>query len=115
MNHLLLGASLAFAVWLIAYMLRGFRASFGMILILPFVMALAMLWAVAPDLPRLFGFHELYMRLAIDPRCDVFLMHYTIDTIETDSVLHPIGLTALFALVLFIAWRELRLVEGRAG
>ncbi len=63
MNQLLLGASLPFVVGLIAYALRGFRATLRMLVIWPACMALSALWAVIPDLPRLLGMKDQYLRL----------------------------------------------------
>lgn len=111
MNQLLLGSAIPFLVGVVIYLARGFRASFHMLVILPFLMALGMAWAVAPDLPRLFGFHDLYMRLSLDPRCDIFFWHYTIDRIETDSRWYAVGFVSLFAALIAAAWRELYLEE----
>lgn len=111
MNQLLLGASIPFLVGVLIYLCRGFRASFGMLVVMPFSMALGMIWAVAPDLPRLFGFYDLYMRLSLDPRCDIFFWHYSIDRIETDSRWYAVGFVLLFIAIIGAAWRELHLAE----
>jgi hypothetical protein len=111
MNQLLLGASFPFAIGLSIYLIRRCRASFPMLIAIPIFMVLSMLWAVAPDLPRMFGMRELYDRLTFDPRCDIFYWHTTIDKTETPSVWHLVGLVLVLCAVLFAAWRELYRVE----
>jgi len=108
MNQLLLGASIPYALGLIVYFARRRRASLAGLVLWPLLMALSMLWAVAPDIPRLLGMQDLYMRYVHDPRCDIFYWHYTIDMAETDSSWYVIPFTLLFASLLFIAWNELR-------
>lgn len=71
----------------------------------------SMLWAVVPDLPRLFGNRELYYKLAVDPRCNIFYWHYSIDLAETDSPLYCCGFALIAASLLFVLWREIRLAE----
>jgi len=95
------------AIWA----LRGFRASLRFLILFPTVLIISMLWAVAPDLPRLFGMHDLYMRLYLDPRCDIFYWHYAIDQVEGDTGLWGIGLVAIAIALMTVAWRELRAVE----
>jgi hypothetical protein len=112
MNHILLGASVPFVIGAIIYMCKGLRAPLPMLIIIPVCMALGALWAVAPDLPRLFGMQELYMRLYLDPRCNIFLWHYKIDRIETEDALRStVVLVIMTAIMMFAAWRELDLAE----
>ena len=111
MNHLLLGAAIPFVFGALIYALRRCRASFRMLILIPLAMAVSMLWAVAPDLPRLFGFHSLSSRLALDPRCNIFFWHYRIDLTETESPWHTVGFVLLFVAVVLAAWRELYLTE----
>jgi len=111
MNQLLLGASFPFLAAVVIYAARRCRATFGMLVIIPILTALSMLWAVAPDLPRLFGFPRLYHELALDPRCDIFFWHYSIDMAESDSPWFAVGLVLIFAALLAAAWRELYLAE----
>ena len=113
MNQLLLGASIPFGIGLVIYLARGLRASLFSLLATPLAMALGMVWAVAPDLPRLWGDGKLYTKLSFDPRCDVFLWHYSIDKMETDSAWFYIGFVIVFASLLFAAWRELNRAETR--
>lgn len=112
MNQLLLGASIPFAVAACVYVARRARASLPLLVATPCAMAALAVWAVAPDLPRLVGLHRLYLKLAADPRIDIFLWHYTIDAMEIDSPAYGVGLAALAAALLAAAWRELRLREG---
>ena len=111
MNQILLGASIPFAVAVLWYCVRRFRASLLMLITVPLWMTLGAIWAIVPDLPRLFGFYGLYGRLAKDPRTDIFFWHYTIDRIETDSSLYHVGLMAMGLLLIAVAWRELHKVE----
>jgi len=113
MNQLLLGALLPFAGMAVWYARRGRRASLGMLLLTPLLMALGALYAVAPDLPRLAGRMDLYYRLADDPRTNIFLWHYAIDRIEVDSSLYHAALVLTFLLLIGAAWRELYLAERR--
>jgi len=82
-----------------------------MLILGPALMGLGALWAVVPDLPRFFGFYELYHRLARDPRTDIFFWHYTIDGIEGESPWFVALLVLMLAAILFAAWRELYLLE----
>jgi len=108
MNHMLLGAAIPFLVGLIIYIHRGLRISLPALIILPLSMCLTMTWAVAPDLPRLFGLMGLYNRLNIDPRCNIFFWHYSIDKVETSSPIYPLLFVSMWALLLLIAWQELK-------
>ncbi len=107
MNQLLLGASIPFLAALVLYALRRGRASFALLLLTPCAMVAMAVWAIVPDLPRLAGRHDLYLRLARDPRMDIFLWHHTIDAIEFDSPWYGAGLAVLGALVMLVAWKEL--------
>jgi hypothetical protein len=107
MNQILLGSAIPFVVIMLWYARRRGRASLLMLVSAPFWMGLGALWAVIPDLPRLFGAYGLYHRLAKDPRTDIFFWHYTIDRIETDSSLYHVGLIMMGLLLLAAAWREL--------
>jgi hypothetical protein len=111
MDHCLLGGSIPLLIGIILYVARGFRASFRMLVALPLAMGLFMLWAVAPDLPRLFGHQELYRRLYNDPRCNIFLWHYSIDMSGHWSQIYTLGFVMMFFIVLLMAWRELDVVE----
>jgi hypothetical protein len=84
-----------------------------MLILTPVFMALTALWAVLPDLPRLFGCYDLYHRLSHDPRTNIFLWHYAVDQIEIESPAFNVVLFLLLAGLLASAWRELRLKEER--
>ncbi|MEI8138322.1 MAG: hypothetical protein WCI03_00485 [bacterium] len=111
MNHSLLGASFPFAIALIWYLIRHCRASFAMLIITPLAMAICGVWASIPDLPRLVGWHSLYMKLSMDPRINIFFWHYTIDQIETDSSWYAAGIFLLGMAVMLAALRELKIRE----
>ncbi len=111
MNQLLLGASFPFAAAVVYYLFKKCRASFRALLLFPSLMLLSMLWAIAPDLPRLFGHRDLYYRLATDPRCNIFYWHYSIDLAETDSPLYALGFALIAACMLLAVWREIRAEE----
>ena len=113
MDQLALGAFIPFALIAAAYARRRCRASFAMLLLTPALMAMGAVWAVVPDIPRLLGWHDLYMRLASDPRCDIFFWHYTIDQIEQVSSWYAVAVVAMLAALLMAAWRELNRIEGR--
>lgn len=111
MNHLLIGAAVPFLIAAIIYSRKRFRASVIFLLVTPAFMAMAMLWAIAPDLPRLLGLMDLYNQLLRDPRCNIFFWHFTIDNVETDSVWHSVFFILMWGVLLFTAWRELALRE----
>jgi hypothetical protein len=113
MNQLFLGAVVPLIVAGVVYILRGCRASVLFLILTPLAMMCSALWAVVPDLPRLVGLHGLYMRLANDPRMDVFYWHYTIDQIETDSRWWAVGIVLLAACLLAVALRELAATERK--
>ena len=112
MNQVALGAAIPFAAATAVYAARRFRASTTMLAVTPALMALSALWAVIPDVPRLVGWTSLYMRLAQDPRINIFWWHYTIDQIEEVSAWPQAALVLMLAGLVLAAWRELRLAEG---
>ncbi len=111
MNQLLIGAAVPLFTGLLIYIAKKGRASLRMLITLPILMATSMLWAVAPDIPRLLGMQTLYHKLSQDPRCDIFYWHYSIDKVETDSNIYLIGFIVLLFLLLATAWRELYIRE----
>ncbi|MCK5528147.1 MAG: hypothetical protein KAI74_00575 [Kiritimatiellae bacterium] len=112
MNQILLGTSIPFAIICIWYAIKKFRASILMLIMTPFWLALGAVWAILPDIPRILGLHDLYWRMATDPRTDIFFWHYTIDKTETDSSLYHVGLLLIGILLIAAAWRELKLREA---
>ncbi len=111
MNQMVIGAAIPFIIGIIIFCFKRFRASFKMLVTIPVTMALGALWAIAPDLPRFFGFLALYDKLSRDPRCDIFFWHYTIDKIETDSNIFPALMLIMIISVTWVALRELRISE----
>ncbi len=111
MNHIVLGATLPFLIAAALYARARFRASLRLLVLAPVFMTLGGGWAVAPDIPRMLRLQGLYERLHQSPRIDIFLWHYSIDQVETDSPLYPVAFV-LMGLCLFVAaWRELHLLE----
>ncbi len=94
------------------YASRRGRASPRFLLILPMLMAFGALWAVVPDLPRVVGWSDLYHRLSIDPRCDIFFWHYSIDLVERHAAWHVPLVLFMTSTLLAMGWRELKLREG---
>ena len=111
MNQLLLGASIPFVIAAVIYSLHGFRAGFRLLVITPIAMMIMALWAVGPDLTRLVGATDLYLKLSEDPRMNIFLWHYSIDQVEVDSPWYAAGFVVMYACLLAAAWRELRIFE----
>lgn len=111
MNQLLLGAFFPFTAGLVYYAFNKGRASFSALIVLPLLMLVSMIWAIVPDIPRLFGYRDLYYKLALDPRCNIFFWHYSIDLVEKDSPLYSLGFALIAGSLLFAVWRELKLSE----
>ena len=113
MDHVFPAALIPFTLAVLIYFARRRRAGLPLLIGTPVAMSLMALWAEIPDIPRLFGFHDLYLRLRADPRMDIFLWHYTIDQRDASSRWYTVGVVimavALFAAVLrelFIEERE---------
>lgn len=111
MNQLILGAAIPFLVSAMIYAAARCRASMRLLLLCPLFMMAGALWAVIPDVPRVFGMSGLYFRLARAPWTDIFFFHYTIDRAEVDSPLYVVGAVAMACSLLLVAWRELALRE----
>lgn len=112
MNHVLLGASLPLAVAVLLYVRAGWRASNRLLIAGPLAMGLFGAWAIVPDIPRALGLDGLYHRMRVEPLCDVFFFHYSIDKVESDSPLYAVGFVVVAVAVLYAAWRELALREA---
>ena len=110
MNHACLSSAIPFSIALIIYLARG-RASVSWLILTPLSMAVFSVWALVPDLPRLFGDMALYDRLNLDPRCNIFFYHHAIDQTETDTPLWGALIAVYAGLLLWIAWRELHREE----
>ena len=113
MNQIVLGASIPFIFFLLVYIFRRMRAGFGWLISAPLAMAAGAIWAVVPDLPRLFGNYALYKTWMHAPWTDIFFWHYTIDHIESPN-LAPwgAGFVLIALALLWIAWRELQRAEN---
>ena len=112
MDQILFGSAFPFVIAVMWYAARGCRASPRFLVVTPVAMVLSAVWAVVPDIPRLLGFHDLYMRMAADPRCDIFLWHYTIDQIEPESSWFAAGGVVMAAGLLVVGLRELFKTEA---
>lgn len=108
MNQVVMGATLPFMVAAVIYLARRGRIGLPWLTLTPLAMIAGALWAVVPDLPRLLGMHDLYTKMAHDPRTDIFMWHYTIDRFEKDSPLFLIGFGAMTLGLIVTAWRVLR-------
>lgn len=113
MNQIVLGASGPFLVVVLVYLVRRGRVGPVFLACSPLLLILGSIWAVVPDLPRLIGRKDLYDRLAQDPRTDIFLYHYTIDRMETDSAWWVVAFVAMVGTLTYMAWRQLSRAEGR--
>jgi len=115
MNHILTGCSFPFAAAMLVYLLRKRRASIGLLLATPAMMALCAAWAVLPDLPRIIGWDALDMRMAAadNPWIDIFFWHYTINLHESYSPWFSVGFVFMLACLFLAGWRELKLAEER--
>ncbi len=113
MIHVLLASTLPLLVFAAAWWRRGHRATIASLVALPIACLVSGLWAVVPDLPRLWGNLALYVDLHHVPYCDVWWLHCTID--RRDDIDSSMAFPALFVLVAIaifaIGWRELRRLE----
>jgi uncharacterized membrane protein YwaF len=112
LNHVFFGALLPFVVAAIVYAANGFRASRRGLIMAPAFLALGAIWALAPDLPRFLGMHDLYLRLMADPRTNIFYFHHFIDLVETDTPYYNVAMVTIVVALFAAAWRELRRTEG---
>jgi hypothetical protein len=115
MNQIVIGAVIPYVIGAIVYFARRARASMALLVATPLAMAACAIWAVVPDIPRALGMDRLYGRMANDPRCDIFFFHYTIDKIETDSILYTVAFVLMALSVFVVAWREVALREREGG
>ncbi len=111
MNQIVIGASIPYILAALIYFHRKGRASMALLVVAPLVMAACAIWAVVPDIPRALRMDGLYSRMANDPRSNIFFMHYTIDKLETDSVLYTVVFVLMALSIFAAAWREVWLAE----
>jgi len=113
-NHVVIGAALPLAICAAIYLARGGRAGGWLLVLGPIAMLTSGVIAVAPDLPRLWGDQGRYAAWHHRGWCNWSWGHCWID--KHDAVENWPGWTVIAigagALVLGVAWRELRLVEG---
>ena len=116
MNHVLLGASIPFLVGAVLFAVKRGRVGLPFLILLPAAMAALAVWAVLPDLPRMFGAHDLYMRIHADPRLDLFLWHGRIDLhwdAYEESSLNAAGIALEAAALMAAALHQLFKEEHR--
>lgn len=111
MNHISFASAIPFAIAMIILLFRR-RAGLLWLILTPLFMGLCSLWAVAPDLPRLWGNKELYLKLSFEPRCNIFFFHHYIDGTESDSPWWGAVVAISAGIMLFIACWELKITEG---
>jgi hypothetical protein len=111
MNHVILGASVPFALCVLWYAWRRGRASLWLLILGPLAMGLSGAWAVVPDMPRAAHDLERYVALHHHPRCNVFWFHCWIDKDESDWPGFPVVFVLMAAAVMIAAWRELARAE----
>jgi len=113
MNHVLIGAALPFAICALIYLKRG-RAGAGLLVLGPLAMLASGVVAVAPDLPRLWGNQVQYVDWHHRWWSNWCWGHWWID--QHDAIENWPGWTliaiAMGAIVLGVAWRELRQSEA---
>ena len=116
MNHVLVGAALPLVICAILYARRGGRASGTLLVLGPLAMLASGIVAVAPDLPRAWGDPERYLAWHKQSWCTWAWGHCVIDRhnrIENWWGWSIAGVL-LGALILGVAWRELRRSEAEA-
>lgn len=115
MNHIFLGSAVPFLIAMIIFLLRRGRTNATYWVLTPLAMAMGAAWACLPDVPRLLGMYDLYMRMAEDPHSDIFFWHYSIDRVETDTPLYLVTVAGMAICLLIGIWREVRLRETSTG
>jgi hypothetical protein len=112
-NHVLYGAALPLVVCAVIYVARGCRAGLRLLVLGPLAMAVSGLVGIIPDLPRLWGDHARYVDWHHRPWCSWCWGHCWVDAQERIDTwrYYPVVFVGLGALVLAVAWRELRRAE----
>ena len=113
MNHVLIGAFLPFCVCAAIFVANGRRAGGKLLVFGPLAMLASGFVAIVPDLPRLWGDQVLYVDWHHARWCNLAWGHCAID--RHDRIDSWPGFAVLFvacgAVILAVAWRELRLAE----
>lgn len=109
MIHLLIASALPLTVFALLWWRRGRRASLASLIVTPLACLASGLWAVVPDLPRLFGDQVRYVDWHHLPYCNVFWGHCAIDARDEidSSMVFPALFVAACVAVFAIGWREL--------
>jgi drug/metabolite transporter (DMT)-like permease len=109
MIHVLLASALPLAVFFAWWWRRGRRVTPRGLVTLAIACLVSGAWAVAPDLPRLWGDRVTYVELHHRSYCDAWWFHCTIDRHEDidSSMLFPVLFVLAAVAVLAVAWREL--------
>jgi len=111
--HVLIASSLPLAIFFAAWAARGRRTSPRALLLLALACAASGLWAVTPDVPRLFGYLTYYNELHHRSYCNVWWFHCAIDARDAidSSMVFPVLFVLAAAAVFTVAWRELAVRE----
>lgn len=117
MIHVLLASIVPLALFFTAWWRRGKRTGAKELVLLAIGCAISGAWAVAPDMPRLWGNLELYVDLHHKPYCNMWWLHCAIDARDDidSSMLFPALFVLAAAAVVAVAWRELRALERERG
>lgn len=109
MIHALVASALPLAVFFAAWWRHGRRTSARALVLLVVASMVSSAWAVAPDLPRLWGNLVLYVDLHHHPLCNWWWGHCAIDARDEidSSMWFPLLFVLLAMAVVVVAWREL--------
>jgi hypothetical protein len=112
-NHVVIGAAIPLFVCALVYAAHGFRAGWKLLVFGPIAMLLSGIVAVAPDLPRPLGDLERYQAWHKASWCNLSWGHCWIDARKSVDEWRgwPVVAIAYGALVLLVAYRELRRLE----
>jgi hypothetical protein len=113
MIHVLVASALPLTVFFAMWLRHRRRTSVRALVLLALACLVSAVWAVTPDIPRLFGRLQYYNELHHRSYCDVWWFHCTIDAHDDidSSMLFPVLFVLAAVSVLFVAWRELRVRE----
>lgn len=109
MIHVLLASTLPLAIFFALWLRAGRRTTPRALIALPLACLVSGVWAVVPDLPRLWGDLPLYVDMHHKPYCNVFWGHCAIDRRDDidNSMLFPVLFVLVTIAVFTIGWREL--------
>ncbi|MEZ4402390.1 MAG: hypothetical protein R3B06_20360 [Kofleriaceae bacterium] len=109
MIHVLLASTLPLAIYFARWLARGRRTTPRALVVLPLACLASGVWAVVPDLPRLWGDLPWYVELHHRSYCDVFWGHCAIDRHDAidNSMVFPTLFVLVTVAVFWTGWREL--------